>query len=105
MASLMTVSSITLPPLPFHRAMEGRPVASSSSVLFNVPSEILQLIMGYVAPDKSYLSSLALVNSTCRQLARSYQFNKLNLDYSSNAARALSMLRKEAVQRYQSSDG
>ncbi|KAI0014234.1 hypothetical protein F4779DRAFT_628 [Xylariaceae sp. FL0662B] len=93
-----------LPPVAFDRVMESHPIASASSILFTLPSEILQLIIGHVASNKSHLASLALVNSTCRQLARSYQFNSVVLDYGSTATKVLAMLQKEAVQRYQSSD-
>ncbi len=95
----------TLPPLSFDRVIEGRHIASPSSILFTIPSEILDLIVGHVASEKSHLASLALVNSTCRQLARSCQFNNLHLDYGSTALEVLAMLQKEAVQRYRSSEG
>ncbi|KAI0452877.1 hypothetical protein F5B21DRAFT_515717 [Xylaria acuta] len=92
---------------PYHLrdwAPTGRPIASPSSILFTIPREILHLIIGHVASDKSHLASLALVNSTCRQLARSCQFNNLHLDYGSAALEVLAMLQKEAVQRSRSSD-
>ncbi|KAI1178468.1 hypothetical protein F4777DRAFT_537754 [Nemania sp. FL0916] len=97
-------SPITLPPLLLDRVLEGRQIASPSSILFTIPPEILHLIIGHVASHKSDLASLALVNSTCRQLARSYQFSNLHLDYGSAALEILAMLQKEAVQRYRSSD-
>ncbi|KAJ2975899.1 hypothetical protein NUW58_g8231 [Xylaria curta] len=99
----MALSS-TLLPLSLDRVIEGRYIASPSSILFTIPLEILHSIIGYIASDKSHLASLALVNSTCRQLARSCQFNNLHLDYSSTALQVLAMLQKEAVQRYKSSD-
>ncbi|KAI1182702.1 hypothetical protein F5B17DRAFT_419305 [Nemania serpens] len=95
---------ITLPPLSLDRVIEGRHIASPSSILFTIPREILHLIIGLVASDKSHLASLALVNSTCRQLARSCQFSNLHLDYGSVALEVLAMLQKEAAQRYRSSD-
>ncbi|KAI1200790.1 hypothetical protein F5X97DRAFT_70953 [Nemania serpens] len=96
---------VTLPPLSLDRVIEGRHVASPSSILFTIPPEILHLIIGHVASHKSHLASLALVDSTCRQLARSYQFNNLHLDYGSAALEVLALLQKEAVQRSRSSDG
>ncbi|KAF2962925.1 hypothetical protein GQX73_g10650 [Xylaria multiplex] len=92
------------PPLSLDRVIEGRHIASPSSILFTIPREILHLIIGHVASDKSHLASLALVNSTCRQLARSCQFSNLHLDYGSAAVQVLAMLQKEAVQKYRSSD-
>ncbi|KAI1741691.1 hypothetical protein F4680DRAFT_414760 [Xylaria scruposa] len=93
-----------LPPLLLDRVIEGRDIASPSSILFTIPREILCLIIGYVASDKMDLASLALVNSTCRQLARSCQFNYLHIDYSPTALKILAMLQGEALQRYRSSD-
>ncbi|KAH8157406.1 hypothetical protein CIB48_g10837 [Xylaria polymorpha] len=86
------------------RVMEGRDIASPSSILFTIPRDILHLIIGCVASHKRDLASLALVNSTCRQLARSCQFNYLHLDYSPTAVQVLAMLQGEAFQRYRSSD-
>ncbi|KAI8952008.1 hypothetical protein F4801DRAFT_542488 [Xylaria longipes] len=94
----------TPPPLLLDRVIEGRDIASPFSILFTIPREILHLIIGHVASDKMDLASLALVNSTCRQLARSCQFNYLHLDYSSTALEVLAMLQGEALQRHCSSD-
>ncbi|KAI2602403.1 hypothetical protein GGR54DRAFT_634043 [Hypoxylon sp. NC1633] len=94
----------TFPPLSFDRVTKGSSIASASSILFTIPVEILQLIIGYVASDKTHLASLALVNSDCRQLARSCQFNSIVLDYGPIAIQVLAMLQKEASQRYRSPD-
>ncbi|KAI1112228.1 hypothetical protein F5Y14DRAFT_276169 [Nemania sp. NC0429] len=96
--------TMRLPPLSLDRVIEGRPIASPLSILFTIPREILHLIIDYVALDKSHLASLACVNSTCRQLARSCQFNNLHLNYGPVAIEVLAMLQKEAIQRCQSSD-
>ncbi|KAI1162171.1 hypothetical protein F5B18DRAFT_409018 [Nemania serpens] len=97
------VPPVTLPPLSLDRVIEGRHIASPSSILFTIPPEILHLIIGYVASNESHLASLALVNSTCRQLARSCQFNNIHLDYGSTSLEILAVLQKEAIQRYRSS--
>lgn len=92
-------------PLTFNRVMEGRPIAATSSRLLNIPVELLTIIVGYVALDKSDLASLARVNSDCRQLARSCQFHTLVLDFSARAIQILPQLQKEAVQRLRSPQG
>ncbi|KAL4992076.1 hypothetical protein BDW68DRAFT_106475 [Aspergillus falconensis] len=61
------------PPLWLDQVMEGRPIALRDSRLLNLPSESLSAIVGYTKSDKETLASLALVNSDCRQLARSCQ--------------------------------
>ncbi|KAI1781365.1 hypothetical protein F4818DRAFT_398809 [Hypoxylon cercidicola] len=94
----------SVPPVSFNRVIEGSSIASTSSILFTIPTEILELIIGYVASDKSHLASLALVNSACRQLARSCQFKSIVLDYGSTATKVLALLSKEAAQRYRSAD-
>lgn len=94
----------SFPPVSFNRVIEGSSTASTSSILFTIPTEILELIIGHVASDKSHLASLALVNSACRQLARSCQFNSIVLDYGSTATKVLAILLKEAAQRYRSAD-
>lgn len=92
-------------PLSFDRVMEGRPIASPSSILFTVPVEILALILRYVALDKRVLAHLALVNSDCRQLARSCQFAALALQFEPRSVRVVGKLQKEAVQRMRSPHG
>ncbi|KAI1075344.1 hypothetical protein F5B20DRAFT_573487 [Whalleya microplaca] len=55
------------------RVMEGQPLASHSRLL-QLPSELLAVIIDFLTDDIEALSSLALVNSDCRQWARSRQF-------------------------------
>ncbi|KAI1320326.1 hypothetical protein F5Y16DRAFT_84573 [Xylariaceae sp. FL0255] len=92
-------------PLSFSRAMEGHPITSPSSILFTIPSEILQSIISYVASDPANLASLALVNSACRQLARSHQYSAIALTLNHKTLGPLSVLQKEAAQLYRSSNG
>jgi F-box domain len=87
-----------VPPLPlsFDRVMEGRPAATSAP-LFGLPDEILSIIIQHV--DHQSLKSLALVNSDCRQIARSVQFNSIRLDYGQQSWNLLYILAKEAIER------
>ncbi|SPJ89724.1 uncharacterized protein FTOL_13085 [Fusarium torulosum] len=64
--------------------MEGRARASQSRLL-QIPAEILADIIDLLSDEKSTLSSLALVNSDCRQLARCCQFAEVEFDYSRQA--------------------
>ncbi|KAI1314121.1 hypothetical protein F5Y03DRAFT_389602 [Xylaria venustula] len=91
-------------PLSLSRAMEGHPISSAASPLFSIPTEILEMIATYVARDKSHLASLALVNSGCRQLARTFQFKTVVLNYDSTALSILGLLQKEARHWYLSSN-
>ncbi|KAI0873532.1 hypothetical protein GGS24DRAFT_501661 [Hypoxylon argillaceum] len=94
-------------PITFDRAMEGFPI-SASSILFLIPTEILEVIVGYVASGKDHkehLASLALVNPTFRQLARSYQFCSTVLDCSPAGLEGLAVLEKEAAQKGESFEG
>ena len=87
-----------VPPLPllFDRVSEGRePV--SDSILFRLPLEVLALVVHEV-PESS-LGSLALVNTDCRQLARSRQFRNLCLDYSDSTLAIVQKLQEERVER------
>lgn len=88
-----------VPPLPlsFDRVMEGRP-ASTSAPLFRLPDEILSIIVQHM--DRESLKSLALVNSDCRQMARSVQFNNIRLDYSHQSWSLLFLLQNEAIERF-----
>lgn len=83
-----------VPPLPlsFDRINEGKP-SSSAARIFQLPSEILGLILRHVPSDA--LPNLALVNRDCRQLARSRQFASVHLDYSQNALCLISQLAQE----------
>jgi hypothetical protein len=64
--------------------MEGRARASHTRLL-QMPAEILADIIDLLSDEKSTLSSLALVNSDCRQLARCCQFAEVEFDYSRQA--------------------
>lgn len=66
-------------PLLLDVIMEGLPRASTTSRLLALPAELLADIADLL--DKPGLASLALVNSDCRQLARSVQFANLVFDY------------------------
>ncbi|KAF6843827.1 hypothetical protein CMUS01_01746 [Colletotrichum musicola] len=83
-------------PLLFTKVMEARP-AASQSLLFRLPSEILGEIMDLIAYEKPTLASLALVNSECRQLARSCQFAVVTFDYSPASRQLAQLLSTEAV--------
>ncbi|KAL4918838.1 hypothetical protein BDW62DRAFT_58426 [Aspergillus aurantiobrunneus] len=81
------------------RVLEGRPMAARSSRLLNLPVEILTLIIEYLDSDRKTLACLALVNSDCRQLARSCQFKNVVFNYSPKSIGLLSALQAEAVER------
>ncbi|KAK2791042.1 hypothetical protein FQN53_007231 [Emmonsiellopsis sp. PD_33] len=66
-------------PLSLDRVRRGR-ASCSNSRLLRLPVELLSCILSHI-PDAS-LASLALVNSDCRQLARSRQFASVCLNYS-----------------------
>ena len=83
-------------PLSFDRISEGRKPVSESKLL-RLPLEILALVVDKV-PDAS-LASFALVNSDCRQLARSRQFTSLHFDYSDRTLAMIKKFQEEAVER------
>ena len=83
-------------PLAIARVMQNHRIMSNST-LFKLPTEILELIVGYV--EWSSLARLALVNRDCRQLARSRQFAGVYLDYSHTAEALLSILVFETAER------
>ena len=87
-----------VPPLPllFDRVSEGRKPVSRTRLL-NIPMEVLALVVQKV-PETS-LASLALVNSDCRQLARSRQFANLHFDYSDRTLAIIDKLKAEASDR------
>lgn len=87
-----------VPPLPllFDRVSEGRKPVSGTKLL-GIPLEVLALVVQKV-PEAS-LASLALVNSDCRQLARSRQFASVHFDYSDHALEIIDKLQKEAAER------
>lgn len=78
--------------------MEGRPI-ESQSLFLALPSEILGEIMVLIADEKATLSAFALVNSDCRQLARSCQFVDVCFDYGSLTGKLLERLLVEAQTR------
>ncbi|KAL6693052.1 hypothetical protein J3F84DRAFT_396529 [Trichoderma pleuroticola] len=84
--------------------MEGRPITSQSHFLA-LPPETLAEIMALIANDKAALSALALVNSDCRQLARSYQFVEVCFDYGPRSTRLLQRLVDEAHAREDAASG
>ncbi|KAM7215127.1 hypothetical protein V8F06_009445 [Rhypophila decipiens] len=90
-------------PLLLPKVMEGRPI-KSTSLLCRLLPEILGDIMDLIAGDKSTLSALALVNSDCRQLARSCQFADVCFDYSPNSRLLLLQLTKECITRLGQND-
>jgi hypothetical protein len=82
-------------PLLLPTVLEGHPIASKSP-LFGLPVEILGDIVDLIADDQTTLAALALVNSDCRQLARSCQFAHVCFDYSTGSSRLLLRLVDEA---------
>lgn len=89
-------------PLAFRQVMEGRPVAAQGSRLFLMPAEIHDDIFGYLDDDRDDLAALALVNSDCRQIARSYQFRAVTFNGSLQCDKGiLALLRREAIERRQ----
>ncbi|ORY17776.1 hypothetical protein BCR34DRAFT_554808 [Clohesyomyces aquaticus] len=95
----MGVCKTFSPPLTFDRVMEGRPVTARESPLFRIPMEILAIITSYLVGNGRDLASLALVNSDCRQLARSCQFRTVKLDTSPRAQDILGVLQRETIER------
>ena len=92
-------------PLTLDRVMEGRPIAAQDSRLLNLPVEILSVIIRYIDMDKEALASLALVNSDCRQLARSCQFRSVVINFSPTSSCVLGILIREAAERFRSENG
>lgn len=87
-----------VPPLPllFDRVSEGRKPVSGAKLL-RIPLEVLALVVHNI-PEAS-LASLALVNSDCRQLARSRQFASLHFDYSDHTLAIINKLQGEVTER------
>ena len=92
-----------VPPLPLSvdRVMENRPFKSTAALLRLAP-EVLAIILSYVEPES--LGSLALVNSDCRQLARSRQFASVCFDYGDAALMLIDLLLKEKALRNRSNN-
>lgn len=82
--------------LSFDRVMENKHIVSESHIL-NLPIEILGRVIQHLAG--SDLGNLALVNSDCRQLARSQQFKSILLDYSFDSSLLLEKVCNEAKAR------
>lgn len=87
-----------VPPLPLllDRVSEGKMPVSGTKLL-KLPLEVLALVVQKV-PEAS-LASLALVNSDCRQLARSRQFASLHFDYSDTTLAIIEKLKEEVIER------
>jgi hypothetical protein len=83
---------VPLEPLSFETVMKGKQL-STASPLFEKLCALLPIILRYAGP--SSLATLALVNSDCRQLARSAQFTNICFDYSEQSHNLLSLLMKE----------
>ncbi|KAL2678956.1 hypothetical protein Neosp_009710 [[Neocosmospora] mangrovei] len=84
-------------PLLLDAVMGGQErVSRSSSRLLQMPTEILAEIVNLLGDSKSALANLALVNSDCRQLARTSQFAEVTFDYSARSKGLFAHLAKEA---------
>ncbi|UKZ78897.1 hypothetical protein TrVFT333_006643 [Trichoderma virens FT-333] len=92
------VQEATKLPLLLSRVMEGLPITSQSPFLA-LPLEVLVQIMALIADDRDALSTLALLNSDCRQLARSFQFVDVCFDYGPLSTKLLERLLDEAQAR------
>jgi hypothetical protein len=86
-------------PLAFDRVNEGR-ASKSNAPLLRLPLEVLGYISDYVSPDS--LAAFALVNTDCRQLARSRQFASVLLDYSDASLGLIKKLLDEGLERRES---
>lgn len=83
-------------PLLFDRVNEGKPPLSNSA-LFELPLEILGIILQYL--PTSSLPTLALVSPDCRQLARSRQFCSVQFNYSNSTLGLIRQLLREGRER------
>ncbi|RSL50082.1 hypothetical protein CEP54_012121 [Fusarium duplospermum] len=70
---------------------------ASRSRLLQMPSEILADIVHFLSDSKSTVANLALVNSDCRQLARSSQFADVTFDYSQRSRGLFAHMALQAV--------
>lgn len=95
----MKVDIDSPPALTFDLVMEGKPIAAHDCPLFKIPTVVLTIIVNYLSTDNEVLASLALVNSDCRQLARSCQFRTVKFDFSPRAQSMLLTLQREVVER------
>lgn len=80
----------------FDRVSEGKEPVSRSKLL-RLPLEVLALVVQKIAEES--LASFALVNSDCRQLARSRQFTSLHFDYSDRTLAIINKLQEEVAER------
>lgn len=71
----------------------------STSRLLQLPTELLADIVELLADDHAALANLALVNTECRQLARTRQFCSIRFDYGDNCRSLLEHLLKEVTER------
>jgi hypothetical protein len=88
-------------PLAFDRVNEGR-APKSNAALLRLPVEVLGHISGYAPRDS--LAAFALVNTDCRQLARSRQFASVLLDYSDASLGLIEKLLGEGLERRESNN-
>jgi hypothetical protein len=86
-------------PLAFDRVNEGR-APKSNAPLLRLPLEVLGHISDSVSRDS--LAAFALVNTDCRQLARSRQFASVLLDYSDASLGLIKKLLEEGLERRES---
>lgn len=77
-------------------AVMGGQQRASQSRLLQMPAEILAEIVDLLGDSKSALANLALVNSDCRQLARTSQFVEVTFDSSGRSKGLFAHLAKEA---------
>lgn len=77
------------PPLPLDKLLEGHPPVAAESPLFaRLPIEVLTHVLSFLPADA--LLSFAMVNSDCRQIARSVWFETVVFDYDFDSAFGLS---------------
>lgn len=85
-------------PLLLDKTLNGLPrPGASSSRLLSLPADILAEIVDCLFSDGHALAKLALVNSTCRQLARSCQFADICFNYSPASQNLIRVLLSEAT--------
>lgn len=92
-------------PLSFGTVMEWQPLRESRSALLRLPYELLSEITRLLAGNEESLASLALVNSDCRQMARSCQFAEVRFNASKNSFGLLRVLMVESLMRQNATHG
>ncbi|ORY56661.1 uncharacterized protein BCR38DRAFT_402313 [Pseudomassariella vexata] len=85
-------------PLLLDRVMGDQPRVSRCRLL-QLPAELLGDIVDLLADNKPALASLALVNSDCRQWARSCQFAEVRFDYGPQTREIILQLARETISR------